>query len=262
MSDIEERAKRMGWVPADEFRGDPENWRDAEDFVKRGEEMLGIAKERNRALDTRIQQLEDTIKDFTEYHKTVEQRAQERAEREYKKEIQRIQEEMKAAVRDGDVNKFEVLEKEREQLKEPEEVGTPTNTPPAAFREWHKENRWYTAPGVPSAEGDKRISAYADKIALFFLEDPEFKYTAQDREFYDAVQREVEAKFPEKFEGVEAPPARGRVESGEKFTPRRKARGGKTTSDLPPEDRAQMKRFVSEGLLTEEQFLKDYEWED
>jgi hypothetical protein len=255
----EERARRMGWVPKEEFKGDPEVWRDADEFVKRGEEMLGIAKERNRALDTRIQELEKTIKQFTEFHKKTEERAYERAKREYAEELRRIQDEMDSAVKDGDARKVRELVKERDELAPPEKEVTPAEqAPPTAFLEWHRENSWYTTQGHETAKGDKRLSKYADKIALFLLEDPEFKYTPDDVEFYDAVRQEVESRFPEHFEN----PRQGEQRVEGTSTPRRRKSGKRTASDLPAEARAEMKRFIKEGLISEDEFLKEYEWDE
>lgn len=51
---IEERAKEMGWRPKDEFRGNPESWTDAEDYVRRGEQILPIVKSDNQRLRTEL----------------------------------------------------------------------------------------------------------------------------------------------------------------------------------------------------------------
>lgn len=48
---IEARARDLGWVPAEEYRGDPSTWRSAEDFVERGERILPIVKSHNRKLE-------------------------------------------------------------------------------------------------------------------------------------------------------------------------------------------------------------------
>jgi hypothetical protein len=226
--------------------------------------MLGIANERNRKLDTRIQELERTIKSFTEYHKKVEKKAYERAKKEYQEELNRIQTEIRDATKDGDVKKVETLIKERDTLEPPPTDAPAGEGPPPAFQEWHKENDWYTAPVAPSSKGNTKLSKYADRLAEYYAADPDFPYGPNDIEFYESVKKDVMLKFPEYFEGSEngeEPPARqSRVEGS--TPPRKRKAGKKTASDLPPEDRAQMKRFVAEGLLTEAEFLKEYEWDD
>jgi F0F1-type ATP synthase membrane subunit b/b' len=97
---IEERARRIGWVPKDEFRGDPEKWAPADEFLERGERTLPILLERNRKIDDKLgkaekdnktlrEQIEamngtlkearDTFVEFRERTANVEQRAYQRA---------------------------------------------------------------------------------------------------------------------------------------------------------------------------------------
>jgi hypothetical protein len=37
LTEIEQRASSRGWVPKDEWDGDPEEWRPAKEFIDRGE---------------------------------------------------------------------------------------------------------------------------------------------------------------------------------------------------------------------------------
>src|SRR5215472_907386 len=59
--DLEQRARRMGWRPRNEFRGEPERWMEADEFVERGERMLPVLQERNRAADRTIVDLQQQI---------------------------------------------------------------------------------------------------------------------------------------------------------------------------------------------------------
>lgn len=68
------------------------------------------------------------------------------------------------------------------------------------------------------------------------------------------VAKRMRAEFPHKFENAN----RKTPAAVEGSTPTRKA--GKCASDLPPEARAQMQKWVKSGLLTEKQFLADYQW--
>jgi uncharacterized membrane protein YqaE (UPF0057 family) len=46
--EVIDKATKMGWTPKTEFRGDPDKWRPADEFVERGENMLpfvGVALE-------------------------------------------------------------------------------------------------------------------------------------------------------------------------------------------------------------------------
>ena len=53
---IETKAREMGWKPLEEFKGNPDNWRDAEVFVERGEEILPIVRKDNEKLRAEVAQ--------------------------------------------------------------------------------------------------------------------------------------------------------------------------------------------------------------
>jgi hypothetical protein len=90
-SDIETRARAMGWVAQDEFRGDPARWRPAEEFVQRGENEMPLLRENLRRTTDQLTQLQERLA---------------RQEREHKDSITRI-ERMSAAA----------LTRQREQLE-------------------------------------------------------------------------------------------------------------------------------------------------
>jgi hypothetical protein len=51
--DISE-ATGMGWVPKDKFRGNPDLWKPAAEFVRRGREILPIVQKRERDLREKL----------------------------------------------------------------------------------------------------------------------------------------------------------------------------------------------------------------
>ncbi len=61
---VEQEAAHMGWVPQDQFRGDPEKWVDAETFVRRGQEIMPILRANNKELHGKVGTLESTISDM------------------------------------------------------------------------------------------------------------------------------------------------------------------------------------------------------
>lgn len=54
---VEELARDMGWRPQDEFKGDPERWRPARDFIKEGREI-------QRSLSSELKQVRTTVEDM------------------------------------------------------------------------------------------------------------------------------------------------------------------------------------------------------
>ena len=48
--EVEQKASNLGWVPKEEFRGDPERHVSAERFLERGEKELPLARANNEKL--------------------------------------------------------------------------------------------------------------------------------------------------------------------------------------------------------------------
>src|SRR5574337_489576 len=52
--DYESEAKEMGWRPQAQYKGDPEKWVDAQEFVERGEHILPILKANTNKLRSEL----------------------------------------------------------------------------------------------------------------------------------------------------------------------------------------------------------------
>lgn len=59
--EIEERARAQGWKPKEEFKGDPEQFVEAAEYVRRGEEVLPFVKATNRRLNETVEQLQTRL---------------------------------------------------------------------------------------------------------------------------------------------------------------------------------------------------------
>lgn len=59
--EIEERARAQGWKPKEEFKGDPEQFVEAAEYVRRGEEVLPFVKATNRRLNGTVEQLQTRL---------------------------------------------------------------------------------------------------------------------------------------------------------------------------------------------------------
>jgi len=196
--DIEKEARNMGWVDEDEFKGDPDKWRPAEEFVDRGKNIMPILKENLDRLTTKIEGLEKsnaadkaTFAKYQEFASKAEERAFKKAESEYKKEISNLKRDLKSAAKAEDWDKFDDLEKDIGSLEKPtppEKIETPAEQPEAPeFVEWKVANSWY-------GESMEK-SIYADSIANFITAT---KPGITGKAFFDEVDRQVAEKFPEK----------------------------------------------------------------
>jgi hypothetical protein len=78
-----------------------------------------------------------------------------------------------------------------------------------------------------------------------------------------AYKKKLIETFPHKFPTQARPTAPAVSRPGPQGT---KAAGSKpkakTEADLPPSARSAMEHFIKQGVLTKDQYLKDYEWDD
>ena len=240
---VEDKARRMGWKPQAEFTGPATQWVDAETFVRRGEEILPIVQANNRQLEralekanAEIAEMQDTFRDFRDHHAGTEQRA-------YARALEDWLEESAAA---GDVEGVKAATAEIATLQQAAEQWPGRQEAPldrTTFDAFVAENPWFEA--EPMMRG--AALALAERLHAQGLTEPQ----AQLAE----VARRIRAELPHRFENP-----RRREAAVVEGAPgaRRSLRG--TYSDLPAEARAACDRFVKQGLLTREQFVRDYKW--
>ena len=195
---LEQEARTLGWVPQDEFKGDPERWVDADTFVERGHQVMPLLKKNNQRLEADIRatreenarlkaQVDSFQESVTELQKVHEEatkeavkRAREQASAEIKaaKEAGDVDAEIAAAERLADLRAEEVA-----AARAPEKVnGAPAaegeRPPDPDFKAWAAENQWFGK--------DDRKTLRAMGIAQELRADPEYdKLTG--RAFYDKV---------------------------------------------------------------------------
>ena len=251
---VEDRAKLQGWVPKEEFRGDVERWKPADEFLKVGEDRWPVQNERIKTLESRLSSTlekldrqDKSIKDFVEFQKGRDQRAVETAKRELK-------EEQLQAVKDSDQNKFIELDKKITELdKQPEKDSKKDEEAeiPPGYPEWCAENEWY--------ETDFEMTAYADQVAGIIRRK---KKDLHGKAFFEKVGEAVKNKFPENFKN----PNREKVGAVEGAGGEGNEIGGgkkQIYSNLPPEAKAACDMYVKDiPGFTKEQYCKDYGWRD
>lgn len=244
-------AARQGWRDFPEFKGREEDWRSAKEFLKNGETILPILKERltheNEKLRNEIREMRDALNDFSSFHKKSMKQAQESA-------YNRLKEEMRQAAESGEMDLYDKKEKELEDLKSRKAEGSESEEKPQDkdlredpdFRPWLQENQWYAK--------DPELQQYADTVGVGIAAFRGLKGIA----LYEAVKNEVMARFPKKFESSDR---FNDVESGDSHGRRgrtRGSRGKRSFEDLPSDAKKECLRFVKQGLLTKEDYVKSY----
>lgn len=151
-TDVEVRARAMGWKPQEEYRGPAAGWRDAEEFVRRGETELPVIRERYRATERKLAEVSGELKQATTVIADLTDRFRTSDERAYKRAKADLVRERDAAIETGDkaaVHRVdaEIAEVERTAPKPP---AAPQPQPPAQpnsvhpeVLSWDARNPWY-----------------------------------------------------------------------------------------------------------------------
>lgn len=261
---VEQEARDQGWVPLEDWRGDPEKHVDAETFVKRGEEIAGLATAKARRLEERLDALESENKELRVLG-TAQKEHYDRALANEQQQRQRLIQQLEAvqakAISEGDGQTHLNTQKQLEALKAQQiaalqQQNAQLQQTQAVYAEemqtWVKDNTWYTE--------DQELRLIADGMA--------------DR---------VRAEMPSAAPGVFLKELARRVKSLKKdhpaFTnPNRNAEGSvssdtsepetstrrsgkRTWANLPSEDRKIAERLVKTHGISKEEYLKNYEWE-
>jgi len=246
-----EKARRMGWVPKEEFRGDPEKWVEAETFIERGENIMPVLKENYERLDkkfeaqgNRLDKVTTSLEKLAAWHKDTAKRSYERA-------LKDIKVNMRKAAEDGDVESYDHLEKQLDNVeKEVNQVGQDVgggsdNQISPAFPEWQRSNPWYNS--------DPDLTAFANAIG------PEIAQTSgqiDDKQYFELIGERVRAAFPAKFTNTN----QGNPDVVEG------AGGGdghvgvkKTWTDLPADAKqAYLENFANIPDFTKQKYAEDY----
>lgn len=240
-------AREMGWVPKDEFKGDPEKWRPADEFVRRGEEILPIVRQQNRKLQD---QLEAQKKDFADRIARMERVQEEgikRARAEAEAELRQIRAQQREATAAGDTETFDRLDARREQLAA--EITRPAQQQPGNEQEAHDAKVRAFADANPWYRDNFEMAKFADDFSLWNANrNPNLSFEQNMQETLAAVAK----RFPDAFSrGGASGAANGHaaVDGGGAFT------GGHSPKDIwagiPAEARSQFKKDVARGLFKE-----------
>lgn len=262
---VEEKASAIGWRPKAEWKGHPDKWVSAEEYLKRGEEIMPILKADREKLFGQVKELEQRVSDVMKYHKDDRARIEARAKAEYEQKLAELKAQTKEAVDRGDTEEWEKLEAKREALRATapiqateQAVGTvPQGPDQKLFEEWRKENDWYKIGGKTGHEPLDDTTKAAQAIAFrVHAENPHM--TGWEKEFLDKVTERVKLAYPERFQNVRRSRSAPSVEAGGS-TPGGRAGAEKkyTAADLPREAREELAAMKRAGM-SEKEFIAEY----
>jgi hypothetical protein len=213
-------------------------------------------------LSRRSREQGDAVAEIRDLIRSVNDRSREAQDRGYDLAIDDIRNRIVRAASDADpataaalMADLDVLTRNRPKVAEPakktaDKPDAQTVTPDPATLEWLQSNPWFNA--------DDELRDYAmARDQRLGIANPNMPI----RERLAKVKEETVKRFPDKFpnEGRRNAPA-AVSRPGAQTTKVGKPRA-KTEADLPTGARAAMERFVRQGVLTKEQYLKDYQWD-
>jgi hypothetical protein len=251
----EEKARKFGWTPKEDFKGDEKQWRTAEEFLQRGEEINGFLRKdleriqgKNLTLEQELKEVRKAVEEFKGFHEKT-------AETAYKKALAELQAKKKEAIVVGDGETVIDVENQIEELKEqrvkpePKKTEDSTDVPDAIYQEqfitWQAENPWFQKDSALRAAA----SGFADEVKY---ENPNLKGKA----FLEAVTEKVKGAFPDRFDV--SPRERHSAVEGNSGGGNRGGSNKKSYADLPSDAKDACDKFVKQGLITKEQYVADY----
>lgn len=184
LTEIEQRATSDGWVPKDEWDGDPEQWRPAKEFVDRGELFKKI-EDQNRSL----KEVKRALQEFSTHHAKVR-------DVEFQRALNFLRTQKKDALETGDADKLIDIDDKIDAVKNAQKISAHTpvvNVPDIAesnpiFENWANRNSWYN--------NNKAMRAYADRIGNELGASGDISPS----DLLSKVEQEVKKEFAHKFQ--------------------------------------------------------------
>ncbi len=165
---IAELAAKIGWSPQDQWKGDPDKWKPADEFILAGRDIQSATKDRLRNVEAQLARFGRIAGSLAE---------EKAAERDTYWREQHAK-----AVEDGDLP---AAEKAAEQIGKVREAAQPGPDPTAAA--WVAKNEWFNTDPLATM----RAKEISDKLGAAGIPVPE-QLTQIDR----AIRKEFPELFP------------------------------------------------------------------
>lgn len=235
LTPVQEEALSQGWVPKEEFDGDPEKFVDAAEFIRRGELFRKIESQSKE-----MKELKKAMAEFARHNSKIR-------EVEYERALTSLKAEKKQALAEGDADKVVEIDdrldlvKDQQRLNQQQAIQQATQQTSdevhPELANWISRNSWY--------ESDRRMRTFADSLGVELA-----KEGLSPREVLKEVEKEVKERFKEKFRN----PNREKAGAVEGVTAR-PSRGAAAEYELTDTERTIMNTLVSQKVLTKEEYI-------
>jgi len=180
---IVEKAKKDGWRPLEEWKGDPADWVDAKEFNGRKSlfEKIGSLKS----------ELQSQRRSFDSDMSTIKNYVQQLSKIEYEKALRDLKATRRDAITERDVEAVEALDTqiaEVEKQRATPVVEKKVDDTQQKFADWKEKNSWYSK--------DTELKNEADSIGIGYgIKNP----TATPEDVFVHVEKTIKKLYPEKF---------------------------------------------------------------
>lgn len=246
---VEAKARETGWVPLEEYKGDPAKWKPADKW-KSPDEQLGTMRKKLEKTEAAFAKFKrDTADNFARTER-MNAAAIKQARQDI---IDKYEAEKKAAVKTGDEDAFDKAEaaktKALKNLDDEAEKangkgkddGKSADLSPEdieTVEDWKDENPWFDANEAMRNFADKRFVRIRRRDPDMAMED-----------VLGEVRKAVEEQFPDEFGKRRTNGSK--VEGGNGGDMGGNGAGRSLFLKLPAEAKAQADRFIKEGLFLE-----------
>lgn len=276
--DVTGLAARLGWKPKEEWRGDETKWLDASDYIGEFEREAPKLKERTRTQKEMLAQLADrqrkqdemmaeiiaNNRELVENQRNANARGFEYRRSELDAAIERASAEADAPTVKRLLAERDALDKmrpatpaQRTATAQPGTVqpGTQPQLSPAV-QQFMRDNPWF---GFERGK-DRAMSGYATNLNAEIAE--ENPHWTEDQQLAE-VRRQMEKKFPERFENPARRAAAAVTQPGAQQARVPSKPKGKTVADLDEHGKAALAKFKRTiPGFTDKDFLDSYKWDD
>ena len=240
LSPLEEKALSMGWKPAEEFEGNPDDWRSAKEFIDRDSLYKKIHNQSRE-----IRKTQEAMQALIDHNKKLTQ-----SQREDK--ATQLQSSKLQAMEEGDYSSASQIDEQIAALSAAEDDLPSIDIEPVAeetpnFVAFKDRNPWYTS--------DNEMTAVADALANSYVQSKQIagqSYSEQD--VFDHVEATMPKRFPEHFTPRRSQSSLG---SNTRTTPKQSDDGGRHTyASLNAQQKQICDTFVNSGVMTRKDYVK------
>ena len=246
--DIEVQARDMGWMPEEDFKGDPAKWTPAAEWVHKGENYIPIIRKRLSDSEKKTSRLEaeqaQLKSDYQGRFAQLEKMQSAALIQQRDQLVSQFGAQKRDAVERGDTDAYDQVEQaERVALsdlaKTTDQAAPPqsSSADDAAVKPWLKQQKWFGA--------DKAMTAFASALSGKITEERPWLYVEEN---LDEVLADVKKRFSDSSYFGNSKEQRGSPVEGGSRTGGISGRSG-LYSKLPKEAKDQCDSQIKDGLF-------------